>query len=130
MITGTNRLRLPNRILDAPFGGDSPGLDGVEVLDSIRCREPVVRRDAPDFLKLRPGRLNAAPFVRAARLQHGLFTVPFPGKAKSCMSHAKHRLLELRFLPGLPTVDRYVDFSNGARSGPRQTADLVKSAAR
>ena len=85
-IAAARRLQ---RILNAPIPVYLPRLNAIEVVGLIE----VVRGHAQVLGRLDYGRLNLAPFIRAARLKHRLFAVPPPREAKPRVRVPKHRLL-------------------------------------
>src|SRR5579863_1804171 len=113
-ISGTKRLALVKRILNAPISAHPPRLNRVgekfhnwralpKVLHiAIRYRGlPLI---APQFAQLSHRRLNVSEFVRAARLDQRLSPVPIPGQAKSRECFSEHGLLKLRVFPRAPAV--------------------------
>src|SRR5688572_8416320 len=111
---------------DAPIAGDVPRHDGVV---QTRDAERLVERFVEVLGDLGARRLHRPEFVRAARHDDGLRTVPVPGKAEAGERHALSRAFDLRHLPALAVVGRHLDLADGAASGPGQPADLVEAAA-
>src|ERR1019366_506568 len=90
------------RIVNVPLTGHQPGLSAIEPRAPVVWYwSPIVRIVAPFFAHLGYRRLNEAPFIRAAGVDHSLCSVPIPGQAKPGMRAWKHWLLKLRVLPGL-----------------------------
>src|SRR4029450_9202018 len=73
--------------------------------------------------------LRLAQFVRAAREDLGLASVPIPLIAETGKGHALRRALELGLVPFLPAVGRDLDQFDRAAARPRQPADLVEALA-
>jgi hypothetical protein len=76
-----NRFALSKGVHHLSIRPDLPGLDRVEVII------PVI---AARLFQGRERGLRIAVFVRAARLQHYLTPVPFPGVAETCEGDRQH----------------------------------------
>ena len=92
--------------------------------------QEVLGRHAQHLRRLGDRWLHFAFFVGAARLQHGFLAVPLPRETESRVREPKDWILKLRGPVGPSTVDGYIDLSDGASSGPRQTRDFIESATR
>src|SRR4029077_7931070 len=106
IITGTSKLREHLRkhgIVYAPIAIHPPGLNGIDVNGAAGFLLSHVG-DAPVFIQLRQCRLNFTAFIRAARLEHRLFSVPSPVQSKPGMRLRKHRCLKLCVLPTAAAV--------------------------
>src|SRR5712691_5010693 len=75
-------------------------------------------------------RLNLTQFVRAARLELGLLSVPIPLMTEPGMRHAMRSPLNLGVVPTPATVGGHFHLANGSATGPGQAVDLVESSAR
>src|SRR5450759_3139742 len=100
----TSRRTLSKPIVNAPLTGHSPRLHGIVVAGHTK----IVFGQVKEFGDLGPGRLNRAQFVRAARLEHTLFSVPIPVEAKAGMGHWMCRPPNLGVLPAPAAVGGYL----------------------
>ena len=112
-----------HRVVYAPVAGYPPGLHGIEMNGAVGLFGFLVG-DAPVLVELCSRRLNFTPFIRGARHDHRLVSVPCPVKRKPGMRLRMHRRLKLRFLPALTAVGGYIDLADLAPAGPSQTGDL------
>src|SRR5262245_6433700 len=104
-----------------PVAGDMPRLNGV-----VQPRN-LAQRHVEELGDLGSRRLYRSEFVRAARKQHGFFSVPVPGTAEPRVRHPLRRSLELRIHPMLAVVSRALYSSNRTATRPRQSGDLVET---
>src|SRR5450759_774386 len=121
----TSRRTLSKPIVNAPLTGHSPRLHGIVVAGHTK----IVFGQVKEFGDLGSCRLNRAQFVRAARLEHTLFSVPIPVEAEPRMGHPICRSLNFGVLPTLATVGGYLNPADGSTTGPSQSADFVESTA-
>src|SRR4029434_9115146 len=75
-------------------------------------------------------RLSLTQFIRAARLNLGLLSVPIPRGTEPGMRHAMSDPLDLGVVPAPATVGGHLHLLDGSATGPREAANLVESAAR
>src|SRR5881396_2472892 len=100
-------------------------MNAIEVIGLIK----VIRGNTQVLGSLGYCRLNLAPFIRRARLQHRLFAIPSPRETKPSVRETMNRLLKLGFLIRAAAVDGHFDLGHRAPTGPRESGDLVESAA-
>src|SRR4051812_35277481 len=95
------RRSLGKPIVNAPVARDPPGLSGIVGASNP---ELVVQGLVPVLGDIGSRRLNGAQFIRAARHEHMLFSVPVPVEAKSGMRHSIGRRAKVGILPALAAV--------------------------
>src|SRR5262245_9068273 len=118
MQVATRMLRSSVDIGQLPTASNLPALDGVVV---------VLRRVAALRDELRTRGLDVTRAVHCATLQDRLAAVPHPWQPKANSRAVEDGLLQLRFPPISPAVDRDIhppDLSHAAPSKPR---DLVEA---
>src|SRR5688572_27070673 len=120
-MSNANAKTLSKAIGDAPIAGDLPRLDAVV---ETRHAERRIEGPVPVLRNLRARRLHLADFVRAARQQLGLLSVPIPHQAKARVRHALRRSLDLGFVPAFAAVGGYLHQLDRAATGPGEAADL------
>src|SRR5207247_10918706 len=91
-MSNTNRRVLSVPIEHAPIAGDPPRLNGVVEPRHAECG---IERFVPVLGDLCSRRLNLTQFVRAARLELGLLSVPIPHIAEPGMRHTMRGALNL-----------------------------------
>src|SRR5919202_1486706 len=123
----TFSILLSVRIVHAPIARDSPGLN--RVVQSRRA-ERLIQRLVEEPGDLCARRLHRTQFVRAARKELGLVSVPVPLIRESRMRHPLRRSLDLGIVPALAAVCGHFHLANGSATGPCQASDLVETAAR
>src|SRR6186997_2969157 len=91
-MSNTIRRTLSIPIVDAPIAGNPPRLNGV-----VQPRHAVLgcQLRVPVLGDLGSRRLDLTDFVRAARKQFGLLSVPIPLMGESRVRHALRRPLDL-----------------------------------
>src|SRR5918993_1996885 len=104
-MSNTNASTLSKAIGDAPIAGDLPRLNAVVETGHAERR---VEGPVPILCDLRPRRLHLTDFVRAARQQLGLLSVPIPHQAKSRVRHALRGSLDLGFVPAFAAIGGYL----------------------
>src|ERR1700730_12844588 len=107
------RRSLGKPIGNAPVARNLPRLNGI-----VGALNPqlVVQGLVPVFGDVGSRWLNRAQFVRAARHEHTLFSVPLPVEAKPGMSHGIGRRPQVGVLPAPAAVEGYLDAADGART--------------
>src|SRR5215510_1048747 len=108
-ITNGRVLSIP--IGHAPVARDFPGLNGIV---QPRYAECFIKRLVPVLGDLCSRRLHLTDFVRAARLDLGLLSVPIPLITESGMRHARRSSLDLGGVPALAAVGGDLHFLDGA----------------
>src|SRR4030095_3938756 len=121
--SSTHARNLCVPILHAPIAGDPPRLN--------RVVQPghLAQRHVEELGDLGSRRLHLSEFVRAARKQHGLFSIPVPGTAEPGRRHPLGRSLELGVHPVLAVVGGDLHLANRSAPRPGQAADLVETLA-
>src|SRR4029450_101676 len=126
MASNANGRTLSVPIGHAPVAGNSPRLNAVV---QSRHRERFIVGFVPVLGELCARRLSLTYFVRAARHNLRLASVPVPHEAKARMRHALWCAFELGLAPRLAAVGRHFHQLDGAAAGPGQPANLVKALA-
>src|SRR5262245_53917269 len=125
-MSSTNGSALSISIGHAPVARDPPRLNGVV---QTWHAEGGIQGLVPVLGDLCPRRLCLAQFIRTARHELRLFSVPVPLVAETSVGHTLWRPFDLSVVPVLPAVGGHLDPLDGAASGPGQATDLVEAAA-
>src|SRR2546425_3812270 len=126
LMSNTNGRTLSIPIVHAPITGDPPRLNAVVQTRHAECG---IEGLVPVLSDLCSRRLNLTDFVRAARLELGLLSVPIPHIAEPSMCHSICSPFDLCVVPALAAVGGHLHLLDSAATGPGQPADLVEAAA-
>src|SRR5271169_1625130 len=113
-VIAVTRKSLGKPIVNAPVAGDPPRLNGIFGPSNSDFFKGFV----PVFRDVGPRGLNRAQFVRAARHQRTLFSVPLPVVAKSRVRHWIRWCSKVGILPAQTAVGGYLHTAYGTRAGP------------